>query len=144
GGALERLERFLAEIEKHGTAILSDGIVLFAVGLMLFVPILVRQLRELPRGYTLGLLAVTIAGAALRVFLSQPTMLDAWPYSRLTPVARLIYEGPVLTALGGTYYLTDILFDSNLVLSILTPCAIFAHARYLFRDPRIALAAAGL
>ena len=143
-GALDRLERFLAEVERHGSAILTDGIVLVAVGLLLFVPILVRQRREIPRGYALGLLAVTAVGAALRIFLSEPTMLDAWPYSRITPFTRLIYDGPVLAALGGTYYLTDVLFDSNLVLSILTPCAIFAHARYLFRDPRIALAAAGL
>lgn len=144
GGALDRVEQFLAEAERLGGAYLADGVVLFAVGLLYFAPILVRQLRALPRGYTLALLAITAAGAALRIFLSQPTLLDAWPYSRLTSVARFIYEGPVLAALGGTYYLTDVLFDSNLLLSILTPCAIFAHARYLFRDPRIAVAAAAL
>ena len=144
GANLDRLERFLAEIERSSSAVLTDGIVLFAAGLLFFAPILIRQLREMPRGYTLGLLAVTATGAVLRVLLSQPTMLDAWPYTRLTPVARLIYDGPVLAVSGGTFYLTDVLFDSNLLLSILTPCAIFAHARYLFRDPRIALAAAGL
>ncbi len=143
-GTLDRVERWLAEIERHGISLLSDGIVLLGLGLLFFVPILLRQLRELPRLYTVGLFAVTATGAILRWALSQPTMLDAWPYSRLTPIARLIYDGPVLAALGGTYYLTDVLFESNLLLSILTPCAIFAHARYLFRDPRIALAAAAL
>lgn len=144
GSALDRIEQFLAEAERLGGTYLADGIVLFAVGLLYFVPILVRQLRALPRGYSVALICITAAGAALRILLSQPTLLDAWPYSRLTSVARLIYEGPVLAALGGTYYLTDVLFDSNLLLSILTPCAIFAHARYLFRDPRIAIAAAAL
>ena len=105
---------------------------------------MVRQLRELPFSYTVAFLAITVIGAALRVGLSEPTLLDAWPYTRCTPLARIIYEGPVLPLLGTTHYLTDVIFRSNLVLAILTPCAIFAHARYLFRDPRIAIVAAGL
>lgn len=139
-----RVDGYLAGILRRGGEFLTDGIVLYALGLLFLGAILVRQLRALPRGYTFAFLAITAVGAALRVALSEPTLLDAWPYSRCTPLARLIYEGPVLQLLGGTHYLTDIIFDSNLALAIVTPCAIFAHARYLFRDPRIAITAAGL
>jgi hypothetical protein len=141
---LVRIDRILAEIQWRAVELATDGIVLFALGLLFFVPILIRQLRALPRGYTFAFLGVTSIGAVLRLTLSQPTLLDAWPYTRCTQLARLIYDGPVLPLLGGPYYLTDIIFVSNLALAIATPCAIFAHARYLFRDPRIAVAAAGL
>lgn len=142
---LARSDSFLEAVWYHGGAYLTDGIVLSVLALLFFVPILVRQLRELHWGYTVALLGITAVCAVLRATLSEPTLLDAWPYSRCTPLAHLIYEGPVLGLFGGPHYLTDIIFNSNLILAIVTPCAIFSHARYLFRrDPRIAITAAGL
>lgn len=141
---LVRIDRILAEVQRLGVELASDGLVLFTLGLLFLVPILVRQLRALPRSYTYAFLAFTAVGAVLRLTLSQPTLLDAWPYVRCTRLAQLIYDGPVLKLFGGPFYLTDVIFASNLALAILTPCAIFAHARYLFRDPRIAVAAGAL
>jgi hypothetical protein len=131
--ALARVDRNLAEPQRLGGELLTDGIVLFAHGHHGLEPIRVRQQRELPRVYTFAFLGVTAAGAVLRLTLSQPTLLDAWPYTRCTRLAQLIYEGSVLPLLGGPFYLTDIIFLSYLALAVLTPCAIFAHARYLFR-----------
>lgn len=141
---LVAIDRFLATVQYRAGEFVTDGLVLFVLGLFFFGSVVVRQLRALPPGYGVAILAITFIGAALRIGLSEPTLLDAWPYTRCTPLARIIYEGPVLSIFGGTHYLTDVIFNSTLVLAILTPCAIFAHARYLFRDPRVAVVAAAL
>lgn len=96
-----------------------------------------------------ALLGIVVVGAALRLLISEPVQMEARPWSngRVVPLAQVIYDGPVLgwaASRGGTFYLTDVIFTTNLLLAIATPAVLFAYARLLFRDDVRALAAAGL
>ena len=127
---------------------LTDGIVLLVALTALTFVLVWRELRGQPRWMAWSIVVVFVVGLALRLVISIDTALDVWPYSRLLPLARLTFEGPALAwvsrARGLTLPLTDVVFATNLAVAVLTPLAMFTHARPLLRDPRTALAAVAI
>ena len=88
----------------------------------------------------------TVIGAAVRLLVSRDAPMNAFAFDRVIPLAAQIYHGPVLSVLtaatGASVLLPDAVSWTNFALACLTPPAVFAHARYLLRDDRAALAAA--
>ena len=126
----------------------SDGIlIIFAVALVLATMAL-RQLRDAPRWVPWALVALVVAGGALRFWLARDTAMAPWPYSRLPDHGRLVFYGPVLGAISegraGPLYLTDAIHSATLAFAVLAPLAIFVHAIHLHGSWGAALAAAGL
>ena len=140
----------------QGTGILSldagawstDGILLGVAVLGLLIAMVRRQLQGAPRHVGWALAGVVVGGAALRLLIAPEAALGAWPYSRIIYLSRFIHGSPTLAAvteaLDARVYLTDVIFTSNLVIAALTPLALFAHAHYVLKDHRAALAAAAL
>lgn len=129
-------------------ALLRDGVILFCAASVFLALHLRRVLREEARLVTVSLFALAFAGAALRLAISQEAAMNVWPYERVVPLARSMFEGPVLPALAAALrvrvYLTDLIFKTTAVIAIVTPFAFFAHARYVLRDARGALFATAL
>jgi len=107
------------------------------------------ELREAPRSTRLALLGLVVGAALLRVALSPNVALAPWPFSRQLISARMIFEGPALAELEaaldlGPIYFSDVVTTSNLAYAMLTPLAVYVHARNLLDDPRAALIAAAV
>lgn len=128
--------------------IAGDGLFLLFAALVFVLAHLRRQLREDPAWVAPALLGVVVLGGVLRMVLSPTTLMEAWPYERLAPLAARVYHGPLLqwlnTVAGGRLFLSDVLFATNYVVAALTPLVLYAHARYILRDHGAALAAAAL
>jgi hypothetical protein len=128
--------------------LLTDGVVMSALTLALLLALVARQLRGAPRWVGPALAGVVVGALAVRLLIAHPIGLGAWPYSRLAQVFRRMYAGPVLgfisEALGARLYMTDMVSAANVVFAAATPLAIFAHARYVLKDPAVALASAAL
>lgn len=126
----------------------GDGIVIMLVGLVFLLAHLSRQMRDDPPWVAPALLALLVVGAILRAALPSSNLMEAWAYERLAPLPARIWDGEILRWLnrvgGGRLFLTDVLFASNYLIAIMTPLAMYAHARYILGDHRQALAAAGL
>jgi hypothetical protein len=171
GAALEVMARAVAENDRGGfwratgsgvenpggglmkawvalRKLLTDGVVMSALTLALLLALVVRQLRGAPRWVAPALAGVVVGALVVRLLIAHPIALGAWPYSRLTQVFRRMYAGPVLgfvtEALGARLYMTDMVSAANLVFAAATPLAIFAHARYVLKDPAVALASAAI
>lgn len=123
-----------------------DGAVLSLALVAFLVAAARRHTREGPRHLGAALLGVSALGLALRLWLSREAPMNAWPYSRVVPLAGAIYAGPALAWLSRALHLrvslVDLIFRVDLALAVLTPAALFAHARAVLRDGRVALAAA--
>lgn len=123
-----------------------DGALLSAGLLAFLLAALRRHTREGPRWLLPAALGVTALGLGLRLALSQQAPMNAWPYSRVVPLAGAIYSGGALAAASRAMRfevtLVDLIFSVDLVLAALTPAALFVHARAMLRDHRVALAAA--
>lgn len=128
--------------------LLTDGVVISALTLALLLAIVARQLRGAPRWAAPALAGVVVGAFVVRLLIAHPIGLGAWPYSRLALVFRRMYGGPLLgfmtEALGARLYMTDMVSAANLVFAAATPLAIFAHARYVLKDPAVALASAAM
>lgn len=131
----------------------TDGLLLAILALALLLAVTARALRDAPSNATSAratwtLLAIVAIGAALRLALAPDAPMTAWPMRRLVPLARSAWEGPLLPALSRALDLTISLDRLNhyttLALAILTPVALFAHARHLLGALSPALAAAAL
>jgi hypothetical protein len=126
----------------------TDGLVLGVGVLGLLIALVRRQLRDTPRKVGWALAGIVLGGAALRLLLAPEAALGAWPYSRIIYLSTFLHGSPTLgavtEALGARIHLTDLIFRSNLVIAIFTPLALFAHAHYVLKDHRAALAAAAL
>jgi len=126
----------------------TDGVLLFLLGFALLLVETARALRPDPRWVRWALLGVFVVGLVVRLTLPIATTMTAHPFDRVVPLARRLFYGPTLGALaswsGAEVFLTDVIAWTNLVLSALTPLAVFAAARGLLRDPRAALAAAAV
>ncbi|MEZ4268920.1 MAG: hypothetical protein R3F39_21395 [Myxococcota bacterium] len=126
----------------------TDGLLLALLALALLLAVTTRALRDAPRRATWALLAIVLVGAALRLALAPDAPMTAWPMRRLVPLARSAWEGPLLAALSRALDLTIPLDRLNhlttLALAVLTPVALFAHARHLLGAVTPALAAAAL
>jgi len=123
-----------------------DGMVLCLLGLALFLVLLGRDLAKGSRTARCGVVGLTVLGALLRLTLSPATMLGAWPFSRTTPLMRLIWEGPGLAAVleraeAQAHYF-DVAIAVDLLFAIGTPAAVFLHAKKLLDSERTALLAA--
>ncbi len=128
--------------------LLTDGIALTLFAIAFVLLHLSRALRRDPPWVVPALLATVAVGGALRGLLSHENLMEAWAYERLAPFARRIFDGPILQWVSAkaeaTFFLNDVLFTSNFVLATLTPLVVYAHARYILKDYRQALAAAAL
>ncbi len=106
-----------------------------------------RLLRGEPSRVAWTLVAITLAGAALRLGLAVDAPMNAHSFSRLIPMAVELYRGPLLSwvsARGHDMAFTDVQSWSNLALAVVMPVAFFAHARLLLGDARTALVAAAI
>ena len=137
-----------SRIPRDFMLVLQDGVVtliLIAGALAVFTA---RRLRDRPPWVGWFLLGILVVGAALRVLLSEPLLMTAWPYARFHTIARAVYTGPVLSYLtwstGATVSMTGVLHTTTLVLGILAPWAVFLHAHHLTGNDRAALGAAAL
>jgi hypothetical protein len=129
-------------------AFASDGVLLFLLGLGLLLAQVRRALRSDPRWAAWGLLGVLAVGLVVRLALPIATTMTAHPFDRVVPLAWRAFLGPalgfVVTAADADVFLTDVISWTNLLLSVVTPLAVFAAARPLLRDPLAALAAAAV
>jgi hypothetical protein len=125
-----------------------DGILIGIAVLVAFGLHLRRLLAPLPRWLGPALGGLALLALALRLGLSHKTIMNAWPYERVVPLARLSYGGFILPGLfhlaGVPLFLTDVIFTVDLVIAVLTPVVLFAHAMFVLRDWRPSLFAAFL
>jgi len=139
---------FRQKILTGDLAWLADGTMMGLACLVLLVLILRKDLREAPAWVGPALIATCFLGLVLRMAISRDAIMTAWPYSRMVPLASAIAHGPVFKAIasfsGTPIYITDLIFNTNFALAVLTPLAVFTHANALFKDSRVALAVAGL
>ncbi|MEZ4390537.1 MAG: hypothetical protein R3A48_05530 [Polyangiales bacterium] len=123
-----------------------DGALLSAALLAFLLAALRRHTRDGPRWLLPAALGVAALGLGLRLALSPQAPMNAWPYSRVVPLAGAIYSGGALGAASRAMRfevsLVDLIFSVDLALAALTPAALFVHARAMLRDHRVALAAA--
>lgn len=128
--------------------LLTDGIAITFLAVVFVFAHLSHALRRDPPWIAPALLAIVATGGVLRSLLSRENLMEAWAYERLAPFARRIFDGPFLQWVSAKteseYFLNDVLFTSNFVLATLTPLVVYAHARYILKDYRQALAAAFL
>jgi hypothetical protein len=126
--------------------IVSDGITTILLLWILGVLLAVRLLRESPKWIRIALPTTVLLGIAVRLLLSPPAFLGAWPWSRLWSNIRTVFDGPVFHAWvmrsGQTYFLTDVMMWTNFAYAAAMPLILFSHATYLLRDPRAGMAAA--
>lgn len=124
-----------------------DGALLALLAAALLVVLVVRQLRIDGPRFLWALLAVVVVGAVARIALSPHAVLGAWPFRRTTTFMELVLTGPTLAlsthALGPLSYF-DVVTYTTLLFAILTPIAIYGHARMLLGDPKVAIVAAGI
>ena len=127
---------------------IEDGGTLALFLLLTLAMVLARALREEPRRVRLTLAGIAAAGVLYRVAISVPTTMDVWPYSRLLTVPHLIYRSLVLAHVSARFglriHLNELVHAYTLCAAVLTPLAVYAHARALLRDTRAALWASAL
>lgn len=117
-----------------------DGLVFLAFVTLTVLGLVAYVLRECPTWIRVALLVVALLGALLRVLISPEVGLDPWSYSRLIIPAGRIYHGPGLAVLHPEpAWLTETITTSTLAYAVLTPLAVFVHARYLLDDARAGL-----
>ncbi|MEZ4408196.1 MAG: hypothetical protein R3A52_17220 [Polyangiales bacterium] len=147
GGALSERQGFARPAARTAHP-WAEPLVPLLLALAFVIAVLRRQLKAEPRWMPWALAGVTALGAALRVAIAPLAPMNAFAFTRVLPLAGALYEGPAVSALsaltGRAVYLTDVIAGTNLALSLVTPLVFFAHARYLLRDARSALAAAAI
>jgi hypothetical protein len=127
---------------------LDDGSIIL-IGAIVFLALHLRRvLADLPRWVSLALLGLFCAGLGLRLLMSLPTIMNAFPYRRVVPLARLVASHRATSWLlddtGAEIYLTEVIFKTDVLVAAVTPVVLFAHARYVLKDYRPALFAAGM
>lgn len=131
-----------------GRSLVSDGLLLSVVGALLALALALHVLASSPLFVRVGLPIITAAGIALRLELSPVGFLGAWPWSRLWPNVRIIWESPLFgnlaEHLGKEIFLTDLMLWVNFGYACLMPVVLFAHASQLLRDSRAGFAAAAI
>lgn len=124
----------------------DDGVLQLLFGLLLLCVVLWRQLSDAPKWVLPSLVGVVLLGALVRWILPVESLMTAWPYERVPPLVDAMWKGrllPWFTSISGwSIGLQDLIFETNFLLAVLTPLAVFAHARYLLGDVRMAVAAA--
>lgn len=124
----------------------TDGLFLMVLLLCFLLAVVLGQLESMPRWARWGLLGIFVYGLAMRLLLSMPVPMNAWSNERVVPLARAVYEGPLARWLSAVLHvripLLWVLYNVDLALASLMPLALFAHARYVLREWKPALAAA--
>lgn len=127
---------------------LTDGILLLLAAVVFVLLHLRRVLRDEPAWVWKVLAGLVVVGALLRLNLSVPTVMNAWPFTRVPPVARGAMGGVVLRTLSTMFdvdfYTFDVIHTLDLTIAIISPIVFFAHARFVMKSARHALFAAGL
>lgn len=127
---------------------LTDGVLIYLAGLVFVLLVIRRQLRDTPAWVGPALAAIVLGGALLRLAVSPVAPLNAWSYTRIIPLAKYSYEGLLLPLLsrvtGATFLLDEVNFAAGFAIAAATPLVLFAHARYVLKDWRSALAAAAI
>lgn len=122
---------------------ITDGGTLVLFLLLALAMALARALRDEGRNVRLALAGIVVAGALYRVVISVPTTMDVWPYSRLLTVPHLVYRSLALAWVSARFglriHLNELVHAYTLCAALLTPLAVFVHARALLRDTRAAL-----
>lgn len=117
-----------------------DGLWASLAGLGVLILLTYRLLSLSPRWVRLAVPSTVLVGALLRVTIAPATFLGAWPWSRLWPNARVVYESPWLAHYlhqhGAEIYLTDLIFTVNLVYACAMPLVLFVHASQLLRSTK--------
>lgn len=125
---------------------LTDGVLFLLLVTWGLTAVLRRQLEGSAARIPALLAGITVLGAVLRLAIARDAPMNAFAFQRVLPLAAQIIHGPTLSLLsagtGEVFYLTGVISWTNFALACLTPPALFAHARYLLRDERAALAAA--
>jgi hypothetical protein len=117
-----------------------DGLVFLGFVTLTLLGLVAYVLRECPTWIRWTLGVVVLLGALLRLLVSPEIGLDPWSYTRLIQPAGRIYHGPALAVLHPEpAWLTETITTSTLVYAVLTPLAVFVHARYLLDDARAGL-----
>lgn len=117
-----------------------DGLVFLGFVTLTLLGLVAYVLRDCPTWIRWTLLGAVLLGVLLRVLVSPEVGLDPWSYSRLILPAGRIYHGPALAVLHPEpAWLTETITTSTLAYAVLTPLAVFVHARYLLDDPRAGL-----
>lgn len=124
----------------------GDGLFLFGLLVLWLLVLTLRSLEGHARR-TLFLLALcTVSGGLLRWAIAPETFLGAWPYTRITHIQRILFEGPATFALsshlGATWPRVEMARASGLFFAALTPVALFTHGRWLLGSARRGLLAA--
>ncbi len=102
------------------------------------------ELSESTRRMRWAAILIPLAGVGLRVGLSPRVILEAWPYTRVAPLAEDVLMGPALawpSHMVGGIFKTDVIFTTHLVLACVTPLFVLAWARRLLRDDVAAIMA---
>ncbi len=126
---------------------LLDGLSLALVALLFLGWYLRRTFRDIarPLRHAFALAGIVALGILLRLLLSEDTTLTAWPYSRVVPLAREIYDRPLLAHLLGLFsgrvFLIELNSWTNFGLAAITPLVVFAAARPLIGTRPALLAA---
>ena len=106
----------------------------------------VRLLRDSPRWMRAALPAIVLLAVFVRLEFAPPALLGAWPWSRVWPNVRAVFDGPMLASISSKYhqvfYLTDVMGWTNFAYAAAMPLVLFSHATYLLRDSRAGMAAA--
>jgi hypothetical protein len=122
------------------TSPLTDGLVLSLGAALIAILLAIRIAAASPRWIRYAIPASVALGIALRLWLAPATFLGAWPWSRLWPNVRVVFESPLMASLvrssGSTVYLTDLSFWVNFAYAAAMPLVLFVHASQLLRDPR--------
>ncbi len=125
---------------RLGVWLAFDGLVLLVGLVLVVVALTVRALRSAPGWVKLAVPSAFLAGLALRLALAPPALLGAWPWSRMAPHARSVFESALAAAFVERFGLsvpyTDLSFSIGLVYAGLMPLVLFAHATQVLRDPR--------
>jgi hypothetical protein len=117
-----------------------DGLVFLGFVTLTLLGLVAYVLRDCPVWIRWTLPVVVLLGALLRLLVSPEVGLDPWSYSRLILPAGRIFHGPGFAVLHPEpAWLTETITTSTLAYAMLTPLAVFVHARYLLDDARAGL-----
>jgi hypothetical protein len=135
---------FAIRLARDGTLwfLLFVTVLAFTVRASLRAPPLAAPVRHV----LLYLLAIAVAGGALRLLLSPANIHGPYPF-RIHILGQMLVDGPVLPWLarfGPDASRFEVLIASNFVLAVLTPVAFFAYTLLLTGRQRVALLCAAL
>ncbi len=129
-------------------AVLTDGVLLSIAGLAFTLLVIRRLLRGAPARDSWALAGITLGGLLLRLAIAREAPMTAWSYARTVPLAAHAYGGVMLSAIsrltGATFRLAETIHHATLFLAVAAPLVMFAHAHYVLKDRRSALAAAAM